>query len=413
MSKQPILDDAAESEHYAPSKAELAETLAKPPAVAVNADKITPIMIGVVLIGVTGLLIWFILHKINTPKPQPAAKTAIAMTVSAISPTLQILPHILSSNGSIMPWQEASVSAEVSGYKINQLLVDVGTQVQKGQVLATLSTDLIQAEISGKQAALALAQASQAQAESVLKRTHTLLNAGAISAEEIDRLKTEVVLAKTRVQAAQADLSATQLRLRYTKILAPDSGVITLRNATVGQIANAGVELFRLNRQARLEWHAEVAEADLAKIHTGQSVALKTADGSELQGSVRLIAPTVQTSNRMGTVYVDLGSNNAAKSGMFASGHFVLGSSTALTIPFASIVAQDGYSYVFVLKEDKNKILRVERKSVQIGTMQNGNIVVQSGLNPSDKVVLDGAGFISNGDAVRLASDTPSAQPAN
>ncbi len=139
------------------------------------------------------------------------------------------------------------------------------------------------------------------------------------------------------------------------------------RTVSVGQIAQAGSEMLRMLRQDRVEWRAEVPEAQLGAHQGGPDRADVTAvDGSVLKGRVRTVAPTVQTTNRTGLVYVDITGGNA-RPGMFARGQIDAGTGPRPAgAGHRSVVMQDGYSYVFVLKDEKG----VERRRVQQAGVQ-------------------------------------------
>src|SRR5262245_1178622 len=201
--------------------------------------------------------------SVTTPKTAPFARTVVA-------------------TGSIYPWQEAVIGPEVGGYRVAAVRVDVGDTVRKGQELVRLADEMLNAEVSSKRAAQLQAQAQLVNAEANLRRAESLVDSGAVSTAEHERLKSEELAARGRVEAASADLSAAELKLRYTRVLAPDAGIITSRSVVVGQIAQAGGEMLRLLRQGRVEWRAEVPEARLRELRVGQSVRVVTADGGPL-----------------------------------------------------------------------------------------------------------------------------------
>ncbi len=157
-------------------------------------------------------------------------------------------------------------------------------------------------------------------------------------------------------------------------------------------------------RQGRLEWRAEVTASELAQIRPGTSAVVKAANGSELTGKVRMIAPTIDAQTRSALVYVDLpgsvGANAPFKAGMFASGQFELGTSSAMTVPQQAVVVRDGFSYVFQLKPDN----RVSQVKVQAGRRLGERIEVLAGLAPGATVAVSGAGFLNEGDMVRVAA---------
>jgi len=221
--------------------------------------------------------------------------------------------------------------------------------------------------------------------------------------ERDQRLGAERVVALDRVLAAQ------EVRGRNTQVLAPDDGVISARTATVGSVVAAGTELFRLIRQGRLEWRAEVTSAELSRIAVGTPAFVVSASGAQVRGKVRSIAPTVDPQTRAALVYVDLPAvqqNTGIKAGMFARGDFELGRSSAPTVPQSAIVPRDGFNNVFLLKPD-NKVMQLK---VQVGRRLNDRIEITSALPEGAQVVVQGAGFLNDGDLVRVV-EAP-AQPA-
>jgi len=197
-----------------------------------------------------------------------------------------------------------------------------------------------------------------------------------------------------------------ELRLRQTQVLAPDNGVISSRSATVGAVLPAGMEMFRLIRQGRLEWRAEVTSAELSRIAVGTQAFVVSASGAQVRGKVRSIAPTVDPQTRAALVYVDLPNvlqNTGIKAGMFARGDFELGRSSAPTVPQASVVPRDGFNNVFMLLPDN----RVAQLKVQIGRRLNDRVEITSAMPEGAQIVVQGAGFLNDGDLVRVVAATP------
>lgn len=338
-----------------------------------------------------------------------AAPTRPALTVTSVKAVSSSLPMQLAANGNIAPWQEAIIGSESSGLRLAEVLVNVGDVVQKGDVLAVFSADTVNADVAQSQAALSEAQANAVEAISNARRARNLAESGALSEQETTRYLTAEGAAKARIKSATASLTSQKLRLKYTKVIAPDSGVISARSATVGSVVGVGVELFRMIRQGRLEWRAEVTAAELGRIKPGTKVRVKAANGSELMGRVRMIAPTVDLQTRTALVYVDLPASLSAsapfKAGMYASGQFDMGVSNAVTLPQQAIVVRDGFSYVFRLNADS----RVSQVKVVTGRRLADRIEVVKGLSPDATIVVSGAGFLNDGDLVR---NVAAAQPA-
>jgi HlyD family secretion protein len=328
-------------------------------------------------------------------EPQAAALTVTTATVQPVD-----IARGIQANGSIHPWQEIIVGPEVGGYRVAAVLVDVGDRVKKGQELVRLRDDLLTAELPSKRASLQQAEAALENAAAAYRRAKTLSASGVLSQADLDQLSSEEVAARARVQVAKAELETAELRLKYTRVTAPDDGVISARNVAVGQVAQTGSEMLRMVRQGRVEWRAEIPEARLRDIQVGQAVRITTADGSQIDGKVRAVSPTIDTSTRAGLVYVDIDSTHA-RAGMFARGEILLDRGTASMLPLTSLVIQDGYNYVFVLKTDNT----VERRHVETGVVQDKLIEIVSGLQSGERVVVKGAGFLKDRDHVNVVQD--------
>lgn len=332
------------------------------------------------------------------PADGTPGNTVASLTITTAPVRAEEVVRTVPATGSIFPWQEVIIGAEVGGYRVSAVLVDVGTRVSAGQPLVRLATDMLQADVDSRRAALRSAEATEVNAAAALRRGEGVTAAGAISAADIDRLRAEHIAAVARVETARADLATAELRLRYGTVVAPDSGTITARTVSVGQVAQAGQEMLRMLRQNRVEWRAEVPEAQLARIRAGQPVRVTTVDGTVLEGKVRTVSPTVQTNNRTGLVYVDI-TGGGARPGMFARGQIETGKGPGLLVPVASVVMQDGYAYVFVLKGDNT----VERRRVSQAGLRGDDVEIADGVQAGEIIAVQGAGFLKDGDTVAVA----------
>ena len=347
------------------------------------------------------------------PQAAPAPKASLTALVQARSDQL---PVKLSANGGVAAWQEASVGSEASGLRVAELHAAVGDSVKRGQVLATFASDSVQADVALARATLNEAQANAAEALANGDRARAVQGTGAISAQQINQYLTQEATAKARVESAKAQLDAQLLRLKQTRLLAPDSGIISARSASVGAVVGAGTEMFRLIRQGRLEWRGEVTSAELGRIRTGMPVLVTSPGGVQARGKVRMLAPTVDVATRNGLVYVDLLSAatngqtlaGAFKPGMYARGEFDLGSTGAMTVPQTAVVVRDGFSYVYRVGADN----RVSQLKVQTGRVVGEQIEIQSGVKPEDKLVASGGSFLSEGDTVKVVSAAQSTSNA-
>ena len=338
-----------------------------------------------------------------------------ALTVQTAPPQRTAMAQRLAANGNVAAWQEASIGAESNGLRLTEVRVNVGDSVKAGQVLATFAAEMVQADVAQARASLLEAKAHAAEAASNAERARTLQASGALSAQQIEQYTTAAQAAQARVEAAQALLQAQQLRLQHTQVRAPDHGVISARSATVGAVVGAGTELFRMVRKGRLDWRAEVTATELGRLRPGTAAQVTAASGASVQGQLRMVAPTVDPQTRNALVYVDLPAHPDLRAGMFARGEFLLGQSDALTVPQEALVVREGFTYLFVLGADQ----RVQRLKVQPGRRAGERVEILSGLDAGAPVVVRGAGFLNDGDLVRVASgpekseEKPAAAPAN
>lgn len=335
----------------------------------------------------------------------PAATTGAArpaLTVSIVQPRREPLARHLPANGNLAAWQEASVGSESNGLRLAEVHANVGDRVRAGQLLARFADDLVRADLAQAQAGLQEARAALAEAQANAERAQALEASGAMSRQQIQQYASAAQTAQARVAAAQAQLDSQKLRLKHTRVLAPDAGVISARTATVGAVAGAGTELFRLLRKGRLEWRAEVGASDLPLIRPGARAVVTAASGAQVEGRVRVLAPTVDLGTRNALVYVDLPAHEDLRAGMYARGEFVLERQPALTVPLSAVVVRDGFSQVFELDAQS----RVSMRRVQTGQRSGQRVEITSGLAPEARIVQQGGAFLNDGDLVRVAAES-------
>jgi RND family efflux transporter MFP subunit len=441
-----------------------------------------PVVLIVIAVGViaAGGLAW---QMSSAPAPEkgaakpaagPSAPVAArpALTVTTTQARLGALPIKLGANGNIAAWQEASVGTESNGLRLAEVLVNVGDVVSRGQLLARFADDSVQADVAQARAGVAETAAQATEATANANRVRTLQGTGTFSGQQISQYLAAEQTALARVESAKAALAAQTLRLKNTQVLAPDAGIISARSATVGAVVSSGTELFRMIRQGRLEWRAEVTATELGRMLPGTGVTVTAANGAQLKGRVRTVAPTVDPLTRSGLVYVDLppmqissaareatsvgataaapgrpkqgtapsglsaaapdvpahigtarrdvasgvGMSSAVREatsvgaipGMFARGEFELGESKALTVPQQAVVVRDGFSYVFRLNPDQ----RVSQIKVQPGRRVGERVEVLDGIGPDAVLVASGAGFLNDGDLVKVVVAPAAPVPA-
>ena len=352
------------------------------------------------LAAVVTVLIVFSMRTSGDKKSAPVATAKPALTVTTTQPQVTKLPLKISANGNVAAWQEAIIGTETSGLRLAEVRVNVGDVVKRGQVLAIFDSGAMQAGVAQAHAAVAEAAATLAEATVNADRARKLQASGVMSAQQINQYLTAEQTAQARLSVQQAAAIVQQLRLQQTQVLAPDHGVISSRSATVGAVLPTGQEMFRMIRQGRLEWRAEVSSAELSQLKPGMRAWLTSANDVAIKGTVRKVAPTVDAQTRNGLVYVDLPSPGNIKAGMFARGEFEIGGSQGMTLPQSAVLLRDGFSYVLRVGADS----KVTEVKVSVGRRVGDRIEITGGLDSSARVVAAGGGFLADGDTVRVVT---------
>lgn len=314
---------------------------------------------------------------------KPPAPAAPAPAVSLIHPKTESWPELIEASGNIMPWQESHIGSEVGGLRLSSVLVNVGDTVKKGQVLAQLNAATVETDLDAANAQLVEAEASLAQAVATLDRAKRLAPSGGVSQQELTLYETQKHTAEARVNAARAQVKRQQLRLDYATLVAPDDGVISASSASEGAIVSAGSELFRLIRQGRLEWRAEVKGETLLKLSPGQEVTVLSPLGPEVKGRVRQLSPTIDVATHNGLVYVDLPPGTNLKAGLRVSGTITMGKRKALVLPSSVVLTQEGVSRVFTVNPES----RIEALAVKTGRTKDASVEILAGVDEQTRVV--------------------------
>ena len=362
---------------------------------------ILTVAVRAMIVGATAL---FLLSS-QAADDKKAAPAKAALSISTVQPVMRDLSIKVPANGNVSAWQEASIGSEANGLRLVSVNANVGDRVAKGQVLASFATEQITAEVAQAQASYAEVQANAQDAAVNADKARTLQASGALSEQQINQYLTAEKSAKARLEVAKAALAVQQLRLKQTRLLAPDSGLISSRSATLGAVVGSGQELFKMIRGGRLEWRAEVTSAELANIKPGSIVTVVAASGATVQGKVRTLAPTVDAVTRNALVYVDLPLNADIRAGMFAKGEFQGAASSVLTLPQQALVLRDGFTYAMRV-EPGNKVAQVK---LQTGRRAGDAVEVLQGAKANEQFVASGAAFLTDGDVVKVVVSTQAA----
>jgi RND family efflux transporter MFP subunit len=185
------------------------------------------------------------------------------------------------------------------------------------------------------------------------------------------------------------------------------SGLIISRSVTKGQIVAAGAELFRMVRDGRLELDAQVPETDLPALRAGQTATITSNEGVATSGTIRIVTPEVDAQTRLGLARITLSPGSGLKPGMFARAAIDAGAQPTTVVPTGAVLYRENKAGVYVLSADNSAHFR----PVTVLSRRDDQTSV-SGVEPGVRVVVQGAGFLSDGDKVTVSTGQPAAAPA-
>ena len=392
------------------------------------------ILIGVVLAIAFALIsltmVGKSLPRVSGPAGTMAAKDlgaddalAAVVTVARVAPA-DFIETVLAT-GSLVAREEILVGPEVEGLRVTEVLADEGTRVKKGDVLARLVADTLDAQVAQNDAglarsaaAIAQARASIVQAEArmvetrnALERAKPLRQAGHLTEAVFDQREqaartAEAQLAASRdglnlAEAEKAQVEAQRRELMWRRgrieVTAPADGIISRRMARVGGYAAGAAEpMFRIVAKAEVELDAEVTETRIAAVKVGHIARVEVAGLGTIQGTVRLVSPEVDKATRLGRVRIFLGDNPGLRVGAFARGVIATANGSGLAVPISAVLYGPDGPTVQVVRAN-----RVETRKITTGLAAGALVEVREGLQDGDLVVARAGTFLREGDAVR------------
>ena len=332
---------------------------------------------------------------------EKAAETAqgAVQTVTAATAVLTNQPRTVTASGTVSAWEEVPVGAETGGLTAIAVYVDEGSYVRQGQLLVKLNDEVLQAQLRQQQAGVASAEANAAREDAALARAEELRGRGFLSQASLDTAIANQRSARAQLSSAQAALSETRTRLDQTSIRAPVAGMISSRSVTRGQIVQPGSELFRMVRDGRLELDAEIPEAELRLVRAGMSATIASDQAADATGSVRIVTPEVNAQTRLGIARISLSPGSGLRPGMFARATIDLGPQPALVVPSDAVIFREGKAGVYTIGPRN----AVRFNPITTGVRNGTQVQVVSGLEANQQVVVQGAGFLGEGDVVAVA----------
>jgi len=331
-----------------------------------------------------------------TKAADPVAASKPALKVTMVRAQQAPISDDISASGTIAAREEVLLGVELTGVRVNAVLVEVGQRVQAGQVLLRLDDRTLQVELMQVHAQAKQAQASLTVAQANAKRGAELRKRGLTSQSDTDQVTAALLNAQAGVELVNAALQASKLRLSFATLKAPSDGIISARSVQPGTVVAAGAELLRMIKNGTLEWRAELSANDFLRVSVGDSVSVST-ESAHVAGKIRAIDAGLQMQSRTGVVYADLPEDAKLRAGTFAQGRIQFGTRSGLVLPASAIVQRDGYSYVFTEKDGV-----VSQTRVQLGATVATSVEVVAGLDPATAVVAEGGGFLTDGDRVQV-----------
>ena len=329
---------------------------------------------------------------------QAAAGAGQVPSVTVVVPGQTAVGRVIGASGPLGAKRDQPVGIAGSGGRVVSVLVDAGSWVRAGQTLAVVDRSVQAQQAAQLSAQVEAARANAALAQSNYDRAIALQGRGFVSKAEIDSKKASRDAAFAQVRVAQAQLGATRAEIGRLNVIAPTSGLILSRSVEVGQIVSPGSgALFRLAEAGQMEMRAQLSQQDLTFIHTGMNAQV-TPVGSDrtFTGTVWQVAPVIDPQSRLGDVRIAVPYDPSMRPGGFAEAKITSGTTMAPLLPQSAVLSDDAGNYVYIINS-KNE---VERRNIEIGTVNDNGVTIKSGISGNERVVLSAGPFLNPGQKV-------------
>lgn len=318
--------------------------------------------------------------------------------VTVVVPGESQVGRTIIASGPLDAKRDQPIGIAGQGGRVVRVLVDAGSWVRAGQVLAVVdrSVQAQQAAQIAAQIQAARAQAALAQAD--YERAVSLQGRGFVSKAEIDSKQAARDAANAQVRVNQAQLGATRAQMGQLDVLAPNAGLILARSVELGQIVSPGSgALFRMAEGGQMEMQAQLSQQDLSAIHVGMPATV-TPVGSDsgFSGAVWQVAPVIDPQTRLGLVRIAVPYSASVRPGGFAQARITAGQTTAPLLPQSAVLSDEKGNYVYII-DGKHE---VERREVKIGSVSDDGVTIASGLSGNEAVVLSAGPFLNPGQKV-------------
>lgn len=336
--------------------------------------------------------------KPATPAGGDAGKGKQAATVSVMVPGRQTVDRIVSATGNLGARREMPIGVAGEGGMVTQVLVEAGTWVAAGQVLATVDRQVQTQQGASLAAQIGVADADLRVAQSELDRAQLLVSRGFISKADIDRKVATRDAARARLGVARAQLAQQRAATSRLDIRAPAAGLVLERKVEPGQVVSPGSGmLFRMAKGGELELLARLGEVDLARMSVGQRASVTPVGSAQsFVGQIWQISPVIDPQTRQGVARVALSYDKALRPGGFASTKIVSGAADVPLLPESAIQSDPKGSFVYIV-DSHNKVVR---RDVTVGDVTDAGVTVLSGLTGQEAVVVSAGAFLNPGESI-------------
>ena len=319
-------------------------------------------------------------------------------TVTVVVPGRSQVGRMITASGPLGARRDQPVGIAGQGGRVVRVLVDAGSWVRAGQVLAVVDRSVQSQQAAQLAAQVEAAKADAALAQNNYDRALALKDRGFVSKAEIDAKKATRDAAFAQVRVAQAQLGATRAQMAQLNVTAPTNGLVLQRNVELGQIVSPGSgALFRLAEGGQMEMRAQLAQQDLAFVHVGMPAQVTPVGASQsIAGNVWQVSPVIDPQSRLGEVRIAVPYAPSMRPGGFAEAKITAGSTTAPLLPQSAVLSDDKGNYVYIIN-GKNE---VERRNITIGTVDEQGVTIASGLSGNEAVVLSAGPFLNPGQKV-------------
>jgi RND family efflux transporter MFP subunit len=330
-----------------------------------------------------------------------SAPPAMAPPVAVVKVTTRDVLERIEATGQLSARDQATVAAEVSG-RVTEVVIEEGSAAERGAVILRIDPERRELELASARARGAEVRAGLSQQRRDTGRVRKLFKQNVAAQARLDQAEMELLLAGSRVDAANAQLGVAERALADSNVTAPFSGLIADRFVSPGEFVQVGTPLFELVALDPIEVEFRLAERDSSRVALGQAVDVRVAPYPEevFRASVSMISPIIDERTRTLKVKARIdNSDGRLRPGLFARADLgVEERADVRMIPEEAVLQRSDGPVVFVIGEED----RVERRVIATGMIEGGRVEVVEGLAPGDQVVIRGHASLIDGAVVSL-----------